>query len=100
MIKDVSETIQNEAKNQKGGFHLLAANLLGGELASKGVIRASEETNVLKVWRMRYLNIEGKINVFKSLIISKIIYLTLVTLISTYIINHLNTIQRKISPEK
>ena len=44
-IKGVSETIQNEAKEQKGGFismllGTLEASLLGNLLTSKGPIRA------------------------------------------------------------
>ena len=43
--KGVSETIQNEAKQQKGGFlsmllGTLGASLLGNILAGKGFIRA------------------------------------------------------------
>ena len=34
---------------------------------------------VLKLWRMRRLSLEGKIVVFKSLAISKIVYLSLLT---------------------
>ena len=46
LLKRVSETIQNEAKEQKGGFlsMLLAtlhASLLGNMLASKGINRAA-----------------------------------------------------------
>ena len=37
--------------------------------------------NVLKVWRMRSLTLEGKIVVFKSLAISKIVYQALFTII-------------------
>ena len=45
LLKGVSETIQNEAKEQKGGFlsmllGALGANLLGNILAGKGVVRA------------------------------------------------------------
>ena len=48
-IKGVSELIENEAKEQKGGFlsmllGTLGANLLGNMLAGKGVIRAGEDT--------------------------------------------------------
>ena len=44
-LKGISETIQNEAKEQKGGFlnmllGTLDARLLGNILAGKGVIRA------------------------------------------------------------
>ena len=45
LIKKVSETIKNEAKEQKGGFlgmlyGTLGASLLGNLLRSKGTIRA------------------------------------------------------------
>ena len=47
LLKGVSETIQNEAKEQKGGFlsmllGTLGATLLGNILAGKGVIRAGD----------------------------------------------------------
>ena len=49
LLEGVSETIKNEAKEQKGGFlsvllGTLGANLLGNMLAGKGVIRAGEGT--------------------------------------------------------
>ena len=48
-LEGVSETIKNEAKEQKGGFlsiplGTLGASLLGNMLAGKGVIRAGEGT--------------------------------------------------------
>ena len=43
---------------------------------------------------MRHLTLEGKINVFKSIAVSKIIHIAPVTPISTDIINLLNTIQK------
>ena len=47
LFKGVSETIQNEAKEQKGGFlsmllGTLDASLLGNVLAGKGINRAGE----------------------------------------------------------
>ena len=47
-LKGVSEKIQNEAKEQKGGFlsmllGTLGASLLGNILAGKGINRAWEE---------------------------------------------------------
>ena len=47
LIKDVSETIKNEAKEQKGGFlgmllGTLGASLLGNLLTGKGIFRAGE----------------------------------------------------------
>ena len=48
LIKDVSETIKNEAKEQKGGFLgmlvTLGASLLGNLLTGKGTISAGEGT--------------------------------------------------------
>ena len=35
--------------------------------------------NLLKIWKMRTLSIEGKINIFKALAISKIVHLAMVT---------------------
>ena len=39
-------------------------------------------SNVIKLWRMRHLSLEGKIIIFKSLAVSKIVYLALITLIT------------------
>ena len=49
LIKDVSETIENEGKEQKGGslgmlLGTLGASLSGNILRGKGKIRASEGT--------------------------------------------------------
>ena len=49
LIQGISETIKNEAKEQKGGFlrmllGTLAASILGNALTRRGVIRAGEET--------------------------------------------------------
>ena len=46
LLKGVSETIQNETKEQKRGFDsmllgTLGARLLGNILAGKGIVRAS-----------------------------------------------------------
>ena len=49
-IKGISQTVKNEAKEQKGGFlpmllgMLLAASMLGSALTGKGVIRSTEST--------------------------------------------------------
>ena len=50
--------------------------------------------NVLKLWRSRSLNLEGKITVFKSLALSKIIHLALVKTIPNTTIEELNKIQK------
>ena len=49
LLEGVSETIKNEANEQKGGFLsmllcTLGASLLGDMLSGKGVIRAGEGT--------------------------------------------------------
>ena len=49
--------------------------------------------NILKLWKQRNLTIEGRIVVFKSLAISKLIHLALVTEIPTTTINLLTKIQ-------
>ena len=49
--------------------------------------------NILKLWKLRNLTIEGRIVVFKSLAISKLIDLALVTEIPTTTINFLTKIQ-------
>ena len=38
--------------------------------------------NILKLWRMRQLTLEGRITVFKSLAVSKVIHLLLITAIN------------------
>ena len=48
ILKGVRETIQNEAKEQKGGFlsmllSTLGARLVGNMLAGKGINRAGQE---------------------------------------------------------
>ena len=45
--------------------------------------------NAIKLWRMRNLTLEGKITIFKSLAISKIVYLALLTSIPNYVIEEL-----------
>ena len=49
LIKDVRQTIKNEAKEQKGGFlgmllGTVGASILGHLLTGKGTIRAGEST--------------------------------------------------------
>ena len=50
--------------------------------------------NVLNLWKMRHLTIEGKITVFKSLAISKIVYLSLLTSVPKCITDELKIIQK------
>ena len=48
--------------------------------------------NILKLWKLRNLTIEGRIIAFKSLAISKLIHLAFVTKIPTSTINLLTKI--------
>ena len=50
--------------------------------------------NVLKVWRMCRFTLEGKIIVFKTLAISKIVFLSLISKVPTEIISELERIQK------
>ena len=49
---------------------------------------------MLKLWRTRNLTLEGKIIIFKSLALSKIVYTVLMTEIPNNFIDELNKIQR------
>ena len=48
LLKEITETVQNEVKEQKGGFlslllmYLLAASLLGNLLTERGIYRAGK----------------------------------------------------------
>ena len=48
------------------------------------------------LWRIRNLTVEGKITIFKTLAMSKIIQLFLVTIAPTKIISKLNKIQKEL----
>ena len=50
---------------------------------------------VIKLQRMRHLPLEGKMTIFKSLAISKIVYLALLTINPIYVIFELKEIQNK-----
>ena len=57
------------------------------------LIHIAKIQNILKLWKLRNLTIEGRTVVFKSLAISKLIHLALVTEILTTTINLLTKIQ-------
>lgn len=50
--------------------------------------------NTLKMWRMRTLSLEGKITIFKTLAISKIFYLSSLTIVPNATINEITKIQK------
>ena len=49
---------------------------------------------ILKLWTMRIVSIEGKIVVFKTLAISKLVYLALLTVILNHITDEIAKIQK------
>ena len=51
--------------------------------------------NVVRIWRLRNLSLEGKITIFKTLAISKIVYLALLTNVPKNTLTELNEIQNK-----
>ena len=51
--------------------------------------------NVLKVWRIQSLIVEGKIIVFKTFAISKIVYLSVMVKVPTEIMVELQKIQKR-----
>ena len=64
LLKGVTETVQNEIKEQKGGFlsmllGTLGASLLGNILAGKGINRAGEGRGIV---RAGYGNKKGREN--------------------------------------
>ena len=50
--------------------------------------------NVLNLWRMRNITLERKIIIFKTLALSKIVYLTLITSFSKQLIEEIQRIQK------
>ena len=50
--------------------------------------------NVLKIWRMRNLTLEGKVIVFKTLVLSKIVHLCLTSVVPKQIIEEIENVQK------
>ena len=75
------------------GVHLPYNEKLQNELNFCTMIR--NICNVIKLWLMRHLSLEEKMTIFKSLAISKIVYLALLTIIPKNFIFELKEIQNK-----
>ena len=75
------------------GVHLSYNEKLQNELNFCTTIK--NICNAIKLWRMRHLSLEGKITIFKSLAISKIVYLALLTIVPKNVIFELKEIQNK-----
>ena len=50
--------------------------------------------HVLNLWRMRNITLEGKIIIFKTLALSKVVYLTLIISFSKQLIGEIQRIQK------
>ena len=50
--------------------------------------------NVLNLWIMRNITLEGKITIFKTFALSKIVYLTLITSFSKQLIEKIQRLQK------
>ena len=48
---------------------------------------------VLKIWKMRRLTLEGKIVIFETIAISKIVFQAFITIVPKHILNELKKIQ-------
>ena len=65
MLKGVTETVQNEVKEQKGGFlsmllGTLGASLLGNLLTGKGVIAMSQGRRIYRAGKGTEINRAGE----------------------------------------
>ena len=72
-------------------FIILTAKKVENEKNFKNYIQKIEP--VLKIWRMRSLTLEGKITIFKTLAISKIIHIPSVIVLPNPTITELNKIK-------
>ena len=75
------------------GIHFLYSKRLVNDENYKRYIIKFE--TLLKLWRMRQLTIEGKILIFKTLAISKIVHLTLMRDVPSSPIAQLEKIQKQ-----
>ena len=69
----------NERLKEERNFCLILANI----------------QRVLKLWKLQNLTLEGKIPIFKTLALSKIIFQTFVTPILNYLVTKLEKIQKR-----
>ena len=74
------------------GIHFSYNKKIGNEEKFVKLIKKIE--NVLKIWRIRNLTFHGKITIFKTLAISKVIHFVLITNVPQVIIDQLNKIQK------
>ena len=75
------------------GIHFSYNSQVQNEQNYLNTVKSIEK--VLKLWRMRNLLLAGKITVFKTLAISKIVYLAMMTPVPNQIINELYKLQKE-----
>ena len=76
--------------------------ILGGRFSLNGIVKVQNNfldtvksiQQVFRFWNSRMLSLEGKIIIFKTLTISKIVYLTFLTVIPNSLIEELQKIQK------
>ena len=66
-------------------------NLINQKNSCKAITSIND---ILKLWRMRNLSIEGKIAAFKTLAISSLVYLALLTVFPNHITDEVAKIQK------
>jgi hypothetical protein len=59
------------------------------------VTSISKIESVLKVWKMRHLTLNGKIVIFKTLAISKIVFVSYISSMPDFVLQHLKAIQKQ-----
>ena len=76
---------------------ILGTHFSYNEKLNKGINFYATVTNiqrVLKIWKMRNFALEGKIVIFKTLAISKIVFQSMITPIPSHIVNELERTQK------
>ena len=76
------------------GIHFSYNKLIAVE--KKFLTAISNIQGVLKLWIMKQLTIEGRIRIFKTLAVSKIVYFTLLTNTSNITIDELEKTNKKV----
>ena len=83
--------LNNKTVRKLGVLFLYNKNLEQNKNFSEHIVKIE---NILKLWRMRQLTLEGRITVLKSLVVSKVIHLLLITKLHNNTIDLLYKIQK------
>ena len=91
-------TLNNETLKILGVYFSYDKNLEQDKNFSEHIVKIE---NILNLWRMRQLTLEGQITVFQSLAISKVIHLLLITKLHNNTTDLMYKIQKNvISPQQ